>query len=98
MSWCYQCGAEGRPTRACGVDEDGEPACLGHALKKLGAGLNAAAGRVPTVPAPIQPAAAPSPVQTKAEGSPDPDTTVFAFIVVRLRSSHVGRLLGLLLA
>jgi hypothetical protein len=68
MSWCLQCGAEGRPTRASGVDEDGEPACVGHAVKEFGAGLNAAAGRAPAVPAPIkQPAAAPSPVQTKAE-------------------------------
>lgn len=30
MTWCVQCGAQWRPVRAVGYDEDNEPACVGH--------------------------------------------------------------------
>lgn len=33
MAWCLQCGSEGRPELAVGVDEDGEPACVFHRVK-----------------------------------------------------------------
>jgi hypothetical protein len=77
MEWCFQCGVEGRPSKAVGVDEDGEPACSGHQVKEIGADLNAAAASRTAVSAPIgfgkkseaaqiKPAA-PSPVQIKQE-------------------------------
>jgi hypothetical protein len=31
--WCFQCGVAQRPQRAVGWDEDGEPACSGHAKR-----------------------------------------------------------------
>jgi hypothetical protein len=33
--WCIQCGKESRPTLAIGVDEDGEPACIGHSVNEV---------------------------------------------------------------
>jgi hypothetical protein len=33
MTWCLKCGEEGHPVVAIGADEDGEPACHGHAAK-----------------------------------------------------------------
>ena len=32
-TYCTQCGLEGRPVAATGTDQDGEPACIGHAVK-----------------------------------------------------------------
>lgn len=32
MSYCVQCGVEGKPVQAVGWDEDKEHACLGHAV------------------------------------------------------------------
>jgi outer membrane biosynthesis protein TonB len=32
--WCLQCGEESRPQPSVGVDEDGEPACMMHAVKR----------------------------------------------------------------
>jgi hypothetical protein len=79
VSWCFQCGVASRPSKAVGVDEDGEPACSGHQVKEIGAGLNAAAASRTAVSAPIgfgkkaeaaqiKPAA-PSPVQIKQEST-----------------------------
>jgi len=34
--WCVRCGIQdSRPSRATGVDEDGEPACVGHSVKQV---------------------------------------------------------------
>lgn len=30
--WCYQCGEENVPRQAIGKDDDGEPACVAHAV------------------------------------------------------------------
>ena len=32
-TYCTQCGLKGRPVAATGTDQDGEPACIGHAVK-----------------------------------------------------------------
>lgn len=58
MTWCIQCGETGRPERAVGVDVDGEPACGLHRVRTDSVFLE-------------KPAAAPSPVQMKAEGTMD---------------------------
>jgi len=34
MTWCLQCGVEHHPVAAVGQDEEGEPACAAHAVKK----------------------------------------------------------------
>jgi len=34
-TWCIQCGVEKRATLAVGKDEEGAPACVQHAQRKL---------------------------------------------------------------
>ena len=34
MEWCQQCGVVNRPQPAIGVDEDGDPACSTHAVRR----------------------------------------------------------------
>lgn len=90
MSWCLQCGLSGKPERAVGVDEDGEPACTFHRVKEIGSGLNAASALQARVPLSVQlkPAAAPSPVQTSAveESSMDNKRTCSCGCGAELRS------------
>jgi hypothetical protein len=70
--WCLQCGTDGKPERAIGVDEDGEPACGLHRVKEIGAGLNAAGDKGP-VPFPRTPVPAPVVFKQAAERpAPDP--------------------------
>jgi hypothetical protein len=62
--FCFQCGNERRPVMAVGVDEDGEPACVGHQVK--GKMTVESIEPAPSTQVVYEPAAAPSPVQTSA--------------------------------
>jgi hypothetical protein len=80
--WCFQCGVAQRPQRAVGWDEDGEPACSGHAKRAANPLKLDRPAEVQVAETPVsvhsypgqfvneeekEEAAAPSPVQTSAK-------------------------------
>jgi hypothetical protein len=86
--WCFQCGVAQRPQRAVGWDEDGEPACSGHAKRAANPLKLDRPAEVQVAETPVsvhsypgqfvneeekEEAAAPSPVQTSAVEAVMPD-------------------------